>query len=105
MICRETSIGGVNDFKCFIHTTTLKETAGSPIFFRLKKIQTYILNKMSQEEEPDGARWRPARTTPGVGLWLQGQGPFQGDMQGRSTSAEQAVSSSSWLGVRQQGMG
>ena len=29
---------------------------------------------MSQEEEPDGARWRPARTTPGVGLWLRGQG-------------------------------
>ena len=74
-------------------------------FFSVKKIQTYILNKMSQEEEPDGARWSPARTAPGDGLQLRGQGPFQGDMQGGSTSAEQAVSGSSWLGVRQPGMG
>lgn len=45
---------------------------------------------MSQKEEPDGARWRPARTTPGVGLWLRVK--VLSRVEGGSTSAEQAVS-------------
>lgn len=54
--------------------------------------------------EPDGDQ---QGLTPGVRLWLQGHvsKSFPGATQGGGASAEQAVSGSSWLGVRQEGMG
>ena len=54
--------------------------------------------------EPDGDQ---QGLTPGVRLWLQGHGSksFPGATQGGGASAEQAVSGSSWLGVKTRGNG
>lgn len=104
MICRETSIGGVNDFKCFTHTTTCRQLYF--FFFQLKKNSNIYFK---QNVSGGGTRWSQMETskdnTRCRTLASGSRVKVLSRVEGGSTSAEQAVSGFSWLGVRQQGMG